>query len=173
MRSVSALCEFLESPVSASQPEVFTTHNIVVLGGLLLLAVFIGEVLIGPHHDQAPAVTAKVEDSVQDIAMRLKPVVTLAQIRSNMSGAAAAADSASKTPEQLYQGACMACHSTGAAGAPKLGDSGAWGPRLAKGIDALLNSATGGIGAMPPRGGSQYSDEQIRSVIEYMASKAE
>jgi len=26
---------------------------------------------------------------------------------------------------------------------------------------------------MPPRGGSQYSDEQIRSVIEYMASKAQ
>ena len=172
MRSVSALCEYLESPVSASQPEVFTTHNIAVLGGLLLLAVFIGEVLIGPHRDEAPVVKAKVEDSVQDIAMRLEPVVTLAKIRSNMSAAAGAGDSASKTPEQLYQGACMACHSTGAAGAPKLGDSGAWGPRLAKGLDALLNSAVNGIGAMPPRGGSQYSDEQIHSVIEYIASQS-
>ncbi|MGD2171486.1 MAG: c-type cytochrome [Gammaproteobacteria bacterium] len=158
---------------SHSEPEVFTTHNIAVLGGLLLLAVFIGEVLIGPHRDQAPVAEPKAEDSVQDIAMRLKPVITLAQIRDNMSAAAGAADNASKSPEQLYQGACMACHGTGAAGAPKLGDSAAWAPRLSQGIDTLLNAAINGIGAMPPRGGSQYSDEQIRSVIEYMASKAE
>ena len=158
---------------SHSEPEVFTTHNIAVLGGLLLLAVLIGEVLIGPHRDQAPVAEPKAEDSVQDIAMRLKPVITLAQIRDNMSATAGAADTASKTPEQLYQGACMACHGTGAAGAPKLGDAAAWAPRLSQGIDTLLNAAINGIGAMPPRGGSQYSDEQIRSVIEYMASKAE
>jgi cytochrome c5 len=108
--------------------------------------------------------------------MRLKPVITLDDIRSGkstgggagMTVAAAASDNASKTPDQLYQGACFACHGTGAAGAPKLGDAAAWTDRIAKGLDALVSSAVGGIGAMPPRGGSPYDDDQIRSVVEYM-----
>jgi cytochrome c5 len=82
--------------------------------------------------------------------------------------ASAAADTSSKTPEQLYQGACLACHMTGAAGAPKLGDAAAWAERMAKGLDAMVSSAIGGIGAMPPRGGSQYDDDQIRQVVEYI-----
>jgi len=156
--------------VSESQPEVFTPHNIAVLGGLLLLAVFIGEVLIGPHHAQAPM--AKAGDTVEDIAMRLKPVVSLEDIRSNMTLAASAGAAADKSPAELYQGACLACHSTGAAGAPKLGDAGAWSPRAARGLDALVGSAVNGLGAMPPRGGSQYSEDQIRAVIEYILGES-
>jgi cytochrome c5 len=84
----------------------------------------------------------------------------------------AAADNANKTPEQLYQGACFACHGTGAAGAPKLGDAAAWSARDAKGLDALVTSAVNGIGAMPPRGGSAYDEDQIRAVIEYILSNS-
>jgi len=156
--------------VSESQAETFSTHNIIVLFGLLLAAVFIGEVLIGPHHDKAP--TVKAEDTVEDIAMRLKPVVTLEQVRANMTVAAGAGAGADKSPAEMYQGACFACHGTGAAGAPKLGDAAAWAPRLEKGLDGLADSAINGIGAMPPRGGSQYSDEQIRSIVEYILGES-
>jgi cytochrome c5 len=156
--------------VSATQSETFSTHNTVVLGGLLLLAVFIGEVLIGPHQDEAPVV--EVADTPEDIAMRLEPVVSLEDIRSNMTLAAGAGDAADKSPAELYQGACLACHTTGAAGAPKIGDAGAWSARLDKGIDALVSSAVNGIGAMPPRGGSQYSDDQIRAVVEYILDES-
>jgi cytochrome c5 len=161
--------------VSASQSETFSPRNITVLGGLLLLAIFIGEVLIGPDHGEE--MVAEAVDTMEDIAMRIKPVVTLDDIRSGKSSAAgaggqmvasAAADTSSKTPEQLYQGACLACHMTGAAGAPKLGDAAAWAERMAKGLDAMVSSAIGGIGAMPPRGGSQYDDDQIRQVVEYI-----
>jgi len=170
--------------VSESQAETFSTHNIVVLFGLLLAAVFIGEVLIGPrHHGEAPMAKA-MEDTVEDIAMRLKPVVTIEDIRSGknvagigggggMAAVAGAADSAPKSPAELYQSACFACHGTGAAGAPKLGDAAAWSARSAKGLDALVATATGGIGAMPPRGGSQYGDEQIRSIIEYILGESQ
>lgn len=151
--------------MSESQSETFSTHNIAVLGGLLLIAVLIGEVLIGPGHDQAPM--AGPADTVEDIAMRLQPVVTLEQIRNNMT-AAVDAGAADKPPAELYQSACLACHSTGAAGAPKIGDASAWAARLDKGLDALVSSAVNGIGAMPPRGGSQFSDQQIRAVIEYI-----
>ena len=36
---------------------------------------------------------------------------------------------AAQTPEQTYQTKCMACHGTGAAGAPKVGDEAAWKAR--------------------------------------------
>jgi cytochrome c5 len=120
---------------------------------------------------------AEVADTMDDIAMRLRPVVTLDDIRNpkstgasgaSMPATAAASDSASKTPEQLYQGACLACHTTGAAGAPKIGDAAAWSERGAKGLDALVTSAINGMGAMPPRGGSQYDDDQVREVVEYI-----
>jgi len=156
--------------VSATQHETFSIHNITVLGGLLLIALIIGEVVIGPHSDEE--VMAEAVDSMEDLAMRLKPVVTLADMRSNMSVASAAGSTANKSPAQLYQSACLACHTTGAAGAPKIGDGGAWSARLAKGLDVLVTSAIKGIGAMPPRGGSQFSDQQIESVVEYILNES-
>jgi cytochrome c5 len=164
--------------VSAAQPETFSPKNLVVLGGLLAIALILGEIVIGPSHSSG--VPAVVADTMDDVAMRLKPVITLDDIRSGkstgggagMTVAAAASDDAAKTPEQLYQGACFACHGTGAAGAPKLGDAAAWAARIGKGLDALATSAIGGIGAMPPRGGSQYDDDQIHSVIEYMVNNS-
>ncbi|MGD8631304.1 MAG: c-type cytochrome, partial [Gammaproteobacteria bacterium] len=40
--------------------------------------------------------------------------------------------------QQIYQSSCQACHATGAAGAPKLGDKEAWAPRIAQGEDTML-----------------------------------
>jgi cytochrome c5 len=165
--------------VSAAQPETFSPKNLVVLGGLLAIALFLGEIVVGQSHDGDMA--AKVVDTMEDIAMRLKPVVTLDDIRSGNSAsgdgagtavALAAPDNANKTPDQLYQGACFACHGTGAAGAPKLGDAAAWTDRLAKGLDALVSSAVSGVGAMPPRGGSSLDDDQIHTVVEYMMANS-
>lgn len=151
--------------MSGSQPETFSPRNITVLGGLLLLAVFIGEVLIGPQKD-GEMVMAAVE-TVEDIAMRIKPVVSIADIKNNPMGSAGGAV-ADLSPEEMYNGACLACHATGAAGAPKMGDAAAWADRLGKGIDALTASAINGIGAMPPRGGSQFNDEQIGAIVEFI-----
>jgi len=73
-----------------------------------------------------------------------------------------------------YQTSCFACHSTGAAGAPRTGDAEAWAPRLAKGMDELVESVRKGFGAMPPTGlCADCSDEQYRAMIEYMAAPAE
>ena len=156
--------------MSAAQTEVFSPHNLVVLGVLLLIAIIIGEGLM-PRPGQPPAVV-EAEDTVEEIAMRLQPVVTLDEMRDGASMMTAAVDDAAKTPAQLYQGACLACHNTGAAGAPKLGDAAAWSERLSKGLDALVTSAINGIGAMPARGGSQLSDEQIREVVEYILAES-
>ena len=75
--------------------------------------------------------------------------------------------------ERVYQSACFACHGTGAAGAPKVGDKAAWEPRVAQGMDALVANAIKGKGAMPPKGGRADLDERaIRDAVAYMVSKS-
>jgi len=54
--------------------------------------------------------------------------------------------------EEVYKAQCSACHAAGAAGAPKFQDAAAWGPRIATGYEALLNSALKGKNAMGPPG---------------------
>jgi cytochrome c5 len=77
-----------------------------------------------------------------------------------------------KTGEQVYQTACAACHNSGAAGAPKLGDAGAWAARIKTGYVTLLNSALKGKGAMGAQGGGDYSDLEIGRAVVYMANQA-
>ena len=150
-----------------TQNDLFSPHMASVFIGLMLLAVILGEVVFSPHGGEEMV----AEPSMEEIAMRLKPVVTLDDMRDGMM-VASAGDTANQSPDQLYQGACLACHTTGAAGAPKIGVAGDWTARLAKGLDGLVTSAINGIGAMPPRGGSQFSDEQIRVVVEYILDQS-
>ena len=103
--------------------------------------------------------------SEEAIAHRIQPVGTI-ELR-DASGPAVL-----RTGEQVYQGQCSACHGTGAAGAPKFGDAGAWAPRIATGFDALLHSALKGKGAMSPQGGGEFSDFEIGRAVVYMANQA-
>lgn len=83
-----------------------------------------------------------------------------------------ASDAASmKTGEQVFTAQCAACHTTGAAGAPKLGDAAAWGPRVGQGYEALLTSALKGKGNMGPQGGGDFSDFEIGRAVVYMANQ--
>ncbi|EHK66521.1 c-type cytochrome [Achromobacter arsenitoxydans] len=87
----------------------------------------------------------------------------------------AAADSVAAvnpTGEKLYKSACVVCHASGVANAPKLGDKQAWSPFLAQGPDALMVAVLKGKGAMPPRGGSAADDATLRAAVEYMMAAA-
>jgi cytochrome c5 len=77
-----------------------------------------------------------------------------------------------KTGEQVFTAQCAACHATGAAGAPKLGDNGAWAPRLSQGYQVLLTSALKGKGAMGPQGGGDFTDLEIGRAVVYMANQS-
>ena len=84
----------------------------------------------------------------------------------------AAATTAASAPADVpavYTRSCASCHRSGVAGAPKLGDSGAWAPRAATGIEALTASVIKGKGAMPPRGTARGASEaELRAAVEYM-----
>lgn len=76
--------------------------------------------------------------------------------------------------EGIYNKTCMACHLSGAANAPKLGDKAAWDPRVAKGMDALYASAINGIpgtGMMPRGTCGACTDEELKAVVDFMVSK--
>ncbi len=86
--------------------------------------------------------------------------------------AAAQADAGNAVGKKLYESLCITCHSIGLAGAPKFGDKAAWEPFVKTGLDTMLKNAITGVGAMPPRGGSQASDEELKAAIEYMVDAA-
>ena len=72
----------------------------------------------------------------------------------------------------IYQTSCNACHGTGAAGAPMLGDAGAWEARMEKGMDALMYNVINGVGAMPARGICMTcSDGDLQAVVNYMLAQ--
>lgn len=77
-----------------------------------------------------------------------------------------------KSGEEVFKAQCSACHATGAAGAPKVGDAGAWGPRIKTGLDALLTSALKGKGAMGAQGGGDFSDLEVARAVVYMANSS-
>ncbi len=77
-----------------------------------------------------------------------------------------------RSGEEVFKGQCAACHSTGAAGAPKLGDTAAWAPRIQTGFEALVHSALQGKGAMAPQGGGDFNDTEIARSVAYMADAA-
>lgn len=83
---------------------------------------------------------------------------------------AAATSGEPKTGEEVFKAQCSTCHGTGALGSPKFGDAAAWGPRIAKGFDALLNSALKGKGNMTPQGGGAFSDFEVARGLVYMAN---
>ena len=109
-----------------------------------------------------------------DNAQAAAAVAALANVPQASSAPAAGSQSAdaSQAGKALYTQVCQACHSTGVAGAPKYGDKAAWAPRLVDGIDGMTAIAIKGKGAMPPRGGTQASDAEIKEVVSYMAAAA-
>lgn len=76
-----------------------------------------------------------------------------------------------RTGEEIYKNTCSACHGSGALGAPKFGNAGDWGPRIAQGYDTLITNATNGKNQMPPKGGAaDLTDKEIARALAYMAN---
>jgi c(7)-type cytochrome triheme protein len=73
----------------------------------------------------------------------------------------------------VFQASCVACHGSGVAGAPKVGDGAAWAPRIKAGVAALYASATKGKGAMPPKGGNAaLPDADVRAAVDFMVAQS-
>lgn len=102
------------------------------------------------------------------VNLRILPLAKVKLAAPSAAGAAAG----NRSGEDLYKVVCGACHETGVAGSPKTGDKAAWGPRIGVGLDILTKTALAGKNAMPPKGGSDATTEELTRAIVYMANKS-
>ncbi len=138
--------------------------------------------------DTAPADKASAPNAAPAATAPAQPVAnTTAPGAKNATASAAAVSPAKPDPtpaakpamlasgkgEAVYKQTCTVCHTTGVAGAPKLGDKTAWGPRITKGMEALYTSGLKGIRGMPPKGGNPaLADADVKAAIDYMVGQA-
>lgn len=135
----------------------------------------------------SPETTEKEEESQEDAAGKTAEIGEVEQPISKLASAisdnirpigsadasAKSASSATRSGEEIFNGVCTACHTTGVLEAPKLGDKTAWELRMANGFDALLASAIKGKGNMPAKGGdASLSDDDVQATVIYMLEKA-
>ena len=134
-----------------------TIMVITILVSLVLVIIIWPLSMIGKGGGSAPVGGDEAE-------LRIQPVA-----RVEMQKAEVKSDGAPRDGATVYNSICMACHATGAAGAPKAGDKAAWAPRIASGMEAMLNSAINGKGAMPPRGGgADLTDPEVAAAVEHL-----
>jgi cytochrome c5 len=155
-----------------SQDKQFYTTFFVIMAGLAVLAIIL--VIT------ATSLTSDISESAPEAVLieNIKPVgqVYVAGESEPEPEPAAVADAGAaaepKSGEEIYNGTCVSCHGTGAAGAPKVGDAAAWAPRIAQGN--LLANATNGLNAMPPKGLCMAcSEADLQAAIDYMVSQSQ
>jgi cytochrome c5 len=126
-----------------------------------------------------PMALAQTDAQRAAIAERIRPHGEVCLEGDDSCGAAVAAVAADARPrsgEDVYNAACMACHSTGAGGAPKLGDVAAWIDRIGKGMDVLHDSGVNGIpgtGMIAKGGCMTCADEEIIAAVDYMVENSQ
>lgn len=106
---------------------------------------------------------AGADESAKTVAQRIQKIGTV-EIRD--------ANRPLKSGEEVYKAQCVTCHGSGAAGAPKFGDTGAWAARIKTGFDTLWHSALKGKGAMGAQGGGDFEDVEIGRAVVYMTAAA-
>ena len=101
------------------------------------------------------------------VAERIAPVGHV--VKAGQVVAVVSAGGAGRSGSDIYGTNCMACHTSGIAGAPMLGDAGAWTDRLTKGIETVYTNAINGINGMPARGTCMdCSDDEVIAAIDYI-----
>ncbi|QIL90560.1 c-type cytochrome [Microbulbifer sp. SH-1] len=124
----------------------------------------------------AGAAMAVAQSVDEQIAERIAPAGQTCMKGDECAAAApatAASSGGARSGSDVYSGHCAACHATGAAGAPKFGDAGAWGPRIAKGMDTLYTHALNGFNAMPAKGLCMTcSDDEVKAAVDHMVENS-
>jgi cytochrome c5 len=170
-------------------------HFINVFSAVIGVLVAIALVLIGISRlvDSGPKGARDTEDPLMQASAheRIKPFSQVAVAGEDNSGlaiqatavpvagGAPAADAAAMPTDgkSVFDAACSACHGTGIAGAPRIGDKAAWASRIAQGMATLdkhaLEGFQGQAGMMPAKGGrTDLADDAVRAAVEYLVAQS-
>jgi cytochrome c5 len=132
---------------------------VIVIGIILLVSFVTNQRLSGAGSEGQNA---------EAVAARLRPVAEDGFVLKDAN-----APKVLQTGQAVYAATCTACHGTGAAGAPKTGDAGAWGARIAQGYNTLVQHAVNGLRAMPAKGGNPDLDDiEVARAMVYMVNQS-
>lgn len=156
-----------------SADRTFFANFLVVLAALIGLAILVGvgAGMINSAQEEKDGIDPR---AAAVIGERIAPVgkVAVGEPPSEEGQVASATPKAARSGEEIVNTVCAGCHAIGVAGAPKLGDKAVWSGLMTAGFDAVLANSINGKNGMPPRGGSDASDEEMRSAVEYMVKQA-
>jgi cytochrome c5 len=141
--------------------------------GLFAFARHVGAEHQGKQVTTDPRYLASVEERLQPVARVAVAGQDNSALKIVSTGPAAAPAAIPADGTAAYQAACAACHGAGIAGAPKVGDKAAWGPRIAQGKDTLYKHAiegfTGKTGVMPAKGAhTDWPDDLVKQAVDHM-----
>lgn len=180
--------------VSAAHDKKFFDTFMLVLG--ILFAITVGLYVLSrsvsartqeQHVLADPLVKAAVNERIQpvrklavagkDNSALAPPAQSGGEGGSGAAAGAAAGGGKDMTGEEVFAMACVVCHGSGVAGAPKFGDAAAWAPRIAQGQAVLhqhaLQGFQGKAGFMPPKGGrTDLSDQSVINAVDHMVAKS-
>jgi len=150
------------------QSLINTPKQLIVAVAGFFLVIVIGIILLVTFVTNTHLEGAGSEQSAPAVAGRIRPVADEGFVLKDAN-----APKVLQTAQAVYTAVCAACHGTGAAGAPKLGDAGAWSARIAQGYDTLLQHALQGIRAMPAKGGNPDLDDlEVARAVVYMTNQS-
>lgn len=154
-----------------NEPQSFirTPKQLIIAVAAFFLIIVLGIILLVTFATNKPLDGAGSENAnAQAVAARVRPVA-----EEGFSFKDANAPKVLQSGQAVYNAVCVACHGTGAAGAPKAGDAGAWTARIAQGYDTLVQHAVQGIRAMPAKGGNPDLDDiEVARAVVYMANQS-
>jgi cytochrome c5 len=174
----------VSNPVTSTD-RIFLKHFAMLIGFLALVALVL--MALGAHiyANNPPETSPKAE---QTVSSRIAPVGAVYAGDTGRAAMAAAQDAAKAAAasqvayggttdgQTIFGNLCKTCHETGAGGAPKISDKGAWAPRVAEGLETLIKHATDGYtgksGIMPPKGGNPaLTSEQVKATVTWMVDQ--
>lgn len=159
----------------------------IMISGLIVLAVILIFTSLWIHESEPREINP---NEPAQISARIAPAGAVYAGNTGRAAMQAAADAANKAAasqvayggttdgKEIYNHLCTSCHTSGVAGAPKTGDKGMWGARIAQGMDTLVKHATEGYHGpdgnyMPPKGGNPaLSDEQVKNAVHWIVDQA-
>ena len=148
-----------------------TTSTKLMLIVWALAMIFIGYKSLSSYSDHSSHSEMMVDKGVLE---RIKPIGEVRIDSSTMVASADSTETAERSGEEIYNGKCAGCHTSGIMGAPKYASLADWTSRIDLGLDKLTASAIAGKGGMPARGTCMdCSDNDIKVTVQYMLDSLE
>lgn len=151
------------------QSFIHTPKQLIAVVAGFFLVIVVGIILLVTFVTNKPLEGAGSSDrNAQALVERIRPVADEGFVFKDAN-----APKVLQSGDAVYAAVCAACHGTGAAGAPKVGDAAAWKARLGQGYDTLVQHAVQGIRAMPPKGGNPDLDDiEVARAVVHMANQS-